>query len=60
MRPVSRSAVDPDNLRSSIAHLRALGFSDPAITSLPAILSYAIDNIRRKIGRLRELGLSIR
>jgi hypothetical protein len=41
-----------DTLRGKIANLRALGFADPVkmITSIPAILPYAIDNI---IDRLR-------
>ncbi len=43
-----------------LADLRELGFADPVkmITSSPAILGYAIDNIRGKIADLRELGFA--
>ncbi|NWG25527.1 MAG: hypothetical protein HXY30_14125, partial [Pseudorhodoplanes sp.] len=49
-----------DNIRGKISDLQALGFADPVkmITSLPAILGYAIDNIRGKISDLQALGFA--
>ena len=47
-------------ISARLADLRELGFADPVkmITSLPAILGYAIENIRNKIADLRELGFA--
>ena len=48
------------SIRGKIANLRDLGVADPVkmITTLPAILCYAVENIRTKIIGLRELGFS--
>ena len=45
-----------------MADLRELGFADPVklVALFPAILGYAMDNIRGKIADLRELGFAIR
>ena len=41
-----------------LADLRELGFADPVkmVASFPEIAGLAIDNIRRKIADLRDLG----
>ncbi|REF83273.1 mTERF protein [Methylovirgula ligni] len=50
----------PEKIDARISDLRAAGFTDPVkmITSSPAILGYAIDNIRGKISDLRAAGFT--
>jgi hypothetical protein len=52
--------VPTERAAERIADLKALGFADPVkmITSLPAILGLAIDNIRGKIADLKALGFA--
>ena len=51
---------DCETITCRLADLRGLGFTDPVkmITTMPAILGYAIDNIRGKISDLRALGFA--
>ena len=51
---------DCETITCRLADLRGLGFTDPVkmITTMPAILGYAIDNIRGKISDLRGLGFT--
>jgi hypothetical protein len=51
---------EPAKIDQKLADLRDLGFADPVkmITSLPAILGLAIDNIRGKLTDLRDLGFA--
>jgi hypothetical protein len=51
---------EPAKIDQKIADLQGLGFADPVkmITSSPAILGLAIDNIRGKIADLQGLGFA--
>lgn len=51
----------PEKIDATLAALADMGFADPVkmITSLPAILGLAIDNIRGKIVDLKALGFAV-
>ena len=48
------------SIRGKVDGLSELGFPDPQkmIASFPSILGYSMDNVRRKIAALRELGIA--
>ncbi len=57
---VRTTLIRPEDLDQKIKDLKERGFTDPVkmITSLPAILGYAIDNIDGKIKDLKERGFT--